>query len=58
MPEARAGFASNQTPTELRADPQDVDWLNATKEANFDTDPDTRKTLSKLRSLAKMRMPT
>jgi RNA polymerase sigma factor (sigma-70 family) len=35
----------------------DVDWLNATKEAKFDTDADIRKTLSNLRSLAKNRMP-
>jgi RNA polymerase sigma factor (sigma-70 family) len=35
----------------------DVDWLNAANEAKFDTDADIRKTLSKLRSLAKNRMP-
>ncbi|HEV2695392.1 MAG TPA: sigma-70 family RNA polymerase sigma factor [Verrucomicrobiae bacterium] len=35
----------------------DVDWLNATKDAKFDTDADTRNTLSKLRSLAKNRLP-
>jgi len=31
----------------------DVDWLSVTKEASFDSDENIRKTLSKLRSLAK-----
>jgi len=35
----------------------DVDWLIATKEANFDTDADIRKTLRTLRALAKERLP-
>ncbi len=35
----------------------DVDWLVATKEANFDTDADVRKTLRKIRDLAKNRLP-
>jgi RNA polymerase sigma factor (sigma-70 family) len=33
------------------------DWLNAAKQANFDTDAKIRKSLSKLRSLAKNRLP-
>ena len=36
---------------------RDVEWLIATKEAKFDTEADIRKTLSRLRSLAKDRMP-
>lgn len=35
----------------------DVDWLSSTKEAKFDTDEDVRKTLRKVRSLAKNRLP-
>lgn len=35
----------------------DVDWLSATKLANFDTDADIRITLSRVRSLAKNRLP-
>jgi hypothetical protein len=35
----------------------DIDWLRAAKEAKFDTDPDVRRTLSRLRGLAKNRMP-
>jgi len=35
----------------------DVDWLTATKEAKLDSDVDVRKTLSRLRDLAKNRLP-
>ena len=35
----------------------DVDWLAATKEAKFDTDADVRKTLQRVRDLAKNRLP-
>jgi hypothetical protein len=35
----------------------DVDWLSVTREAKLDTDEDIRKTLSKLRRLAKNHLP-
>jgi RNA polymerase sigma factor (sigma-70 family) len=35
----------------------DVDWLTATKEAKLESDADVRKTLSRLRGLAKNRLP-
>ena len=35
----------------------DVDWLTATKEAKLESDVDVRKTLSRLRGLAKNRLP-
>jgi RNA polymerase sigma factor (sigma-70 family) len=35
----------------------DVDWLTATKEAKFDSEAGVRKTLSRIRDLAKNRMP-
>ncbi|HWF18989.1 MAG TPA: sigma-70 family RNA polymerase sigma factor [Verrucomicrobiae bacterium] len=35
----------------------DVDWLSATKQASFDSDADTRKTLRNVRALAKKRLP-
>ena len=35
----------------------DVDWLRAAKEAKFDTDADIRRTLSRVRALAKNRIP-
>ncbi|MCI0745923.1 MAG: sigma-70 family RNA polymerase sigma factor, partial [Verrucomicrobia subdivision 3 bacterium] len=35
----------------------DIDWLAATKEARFDSDADVRATLSRLRVLAKNRIP-
>ncbi len=36
---------------------RDEDWLTATREANFDTDADIRRTLKKVRDLAKNRLP-
>jgi regulator of replication initiation timing len=35
----------------------DVDWLTATKEAKLESDADVRRTLSRLRGLAKNRLP-